>query len=43
MQVARGERGDAIMILGIDRPPGAPILRRLRGIDDVERVTHIWL
>ncbi|HXN08774.1 MAG TPA: phosphoglycerate dehydrogenase [Candidatus Acidoferrales bacterium] len=43
MQVARNERGDAIMLLGIDRAPDASILKRLRGIEDVERVTGIEL
>ena len=43
MQVARNERGDAIMLLGIDRAPDAHILKRLRGIEDVERVTSVEL
>jgi D-3-phosphoglycerate dehydrogenase / 2-oxoglutarate reductase len=43
MQVARNEQGDAIMLLGIDRSPDAPILKRLRGIEDVDRVTSVEL
>jgi len=43
MQVARNERGDAIMLLGIDRAPDATILKQLRRIEDVERVTGIEL
>ncbi|HEV2879546.1 MAG TPA: phosphoglycerate dehydrogenase [Candidatus Eremiobacteraceae bacterium] len=43
MQVARSERGDAIMLLGIDRAPDAPILKKLREIEDVERVQSIEL
>ncbi len=43
MQVARSEQGDAIMLLGIDRAPDAPLLKRLRAIKDVERVTAIEL
>jgi D-3-phosphoglycerate dehydrogenase len=43
MQVARSDKGDAIMLLGIDRAPGTPILKQLREIKDVERVTSIEL
>lgn len=43
MQVARSERGDAVMLLGIDRAPDASILKRLRSIEDVQRVTAIEL
>jgi D-3-phosphoglycerate dehydrogenase / 2-oxoglutarate reductase len=43
MQVARGERGDAIMLAGIDRVPDAALLKRLRAIEGVERVTSIEL
>ncbi len=43
MQVARGDHNDAIMLLGIDRAPDAALLRRLRAIPDVERVTSIEL
>ena len=43
MQVARNEQGDAIMLLGIDRAPDSSIMKQLRGIEDVERVTAIEL
>ncbi|MDQ6767196.1 MAG: ACT domain-containing protein, partial [Candidatus Eremiobacteraeota bacterium] len=43
MQVARSEQGAAIMLLGIDRAPEPPIVKRLRAIKDVERVTNIEL
>ena len=43
MQVARGEHGDAIMLLGIDRSPQPSLLADLRSIADVERVTSIEL
>ncbi len=43
MQVARDGHGDAIMLLGIDRAPDSPILKRLRSIQDVERVMAIEL
>ena len=43
MQVARNDRGDAIMMLGIDRAPDMSIIKELREIEDVERVTGIEL
>ena len=43
MQVARREDGDAIMLLGIDRAPDAPILKKLRTVEDVQRVATIEL
>ncbi len=43
MQVARREDGDAVMLLGIDRAPDAPILKKLRTIEDVQRVATIEL
>jgi len=43
MQVARSDAGAAIMLLGIDRAPDPPLLKRLRAILDVERVAAIEL
>ncbi|MBV8671436.1 MAG: phosphoglycerate dehydrogenase [Candidatus Eremiobacteraeota bacterium] len=43
MQVARGEHGDAIMLLGIGRGPDPLLLKRLREVADVGRVTSIEL
>ncbi len=43
MEVARSERGDAILLAAVDRVPDTEILRRLRDIEDVESVRHVEL
>ncbi len=43
MEVARSERGDAILLAAVDRVPDAGILRRLRDIEDVQSVRHVEL
>ena len=43
MQVARGEHGDAIMLLGIDRAPDPSLVKRLRAVADIDHVTSIEL
>ena len=43
MEVARSERGDAILLAAVDRVPDTEILRRLRDIEDVQSVRHVEL